>query len=355
MNDLEEKGFKALNVNDNCFDVIRLICTFTVFFGHFITHFSINNSILIEIAYFIRGVPVFFFLSGFFIARSLEKYSTRDFLIRRMIRIFPELWVCVIINLVFILISMKGKYDSKDILVYLGTQLSIFQFYTGDWLRGYGVGTPNGALWTITVDIQFYIVAILLAKLLKKRKIQSWGIVILMMMVVNLALEKTKNYIPELVYKLLQCNLIPFIWIFLIGMCVYYNRDKLIGFFVKTKWIFILIYIIWQYVMPKEMIRLFEGIRYNLVTTLLMLGMIIGIGFSKSYRLKHDYSYSFYLYHMVTINLIIHHFCNKISDVGTFLLIFILSGGITALFAIISNRFIAGSLTNKIEEILVIK
>ena len=106
---MDDSNLAKVNVNDNCFDLIRLICTFTVFFGHFLTHFAVDNELLHEIAYFVRGVPVFFFLSGLFIARSLERYQTKDFLKRRVIRIFPELWVCVLFNLVIILISLGQK------------------------------------------------------------------------------------------------------------------------------------------------------------------------------------------------------------------------------------------------------
>lgn len=102
-----------ININDNCFDIIRLACTFTVFFGHFLTHFAIDNELLHGIAYFVRGVPVFFFLSGLFIARSLERYKTSEFLKRRAIRIFPELWVCVLLNLTIILISLGGGVQSE--------------------------------------------------------------------------------------------------------------------------------------------------------------------------------------------------------------------------------------------------
>jgi len=104
----DNNNTKAINFNDNCFDIIRMICTFSVFFGHFLTHFSVDNTILHDIAYFVRGVPVFFFLSGLFIARSLERYKTDEFLKRRAIRIFPELWVCVLVNLIIILMSIRG-------------------------------------------------------------------------------------------------------------------------------------------------------------------------------------------------------------------------------------------------------
>lgn len=98
----------AFNINNNCFDIIRIICTFTVFSGHFFTHFDIENTVLHGMAYFFRGVPVFFFLSGMFIARSLERYNLREFLQRRVARIFPELWCCVLFNLVLILLIVPG-------------------------------------------------------------------------------------------------------------------------------------------------------------------------------------------------------------------------------------------------------
>lgn len=76
--------------------------------------------------------------------------------------------------------------------------MTAFQFYTGGWLRGYGVGVPNGALWTITVDIQFYIVSIFLAKWLKGRRIKTWGVIIGLFMILDLTLEKAKGGYPEL-------------------------------------------------------------------------------------------------------------------------------------------------------------
>lgn len=340
---------RRIHINDNCFDIIRLICTFTVFFGHFLTHFSIRNGVFNEIAYFVRGVPVFFFLSGLFIARSLEKYSTGEFFKRRLIRIFPELWVCVILNLVIILISLGGK-RVNDIVIYLATQMTAFQFYTGSWLREYGVGTPNGALWTITVDIQFYLVAVFLAKWMKGRKIGIWGIAIALAMALDLALERGKSLYPEIGYKLLQCSLVPFIWIFLIGMCIYYNRDKLILVIVRMKWKLAALYLIWQYMAPGAVVKIFEGIRYNLITTLLMLLMMTGLGFSFKKRLKQDYSYSFYLYHMVVINFINHNICKEFNSTGQFVITFIGTIVIIAILAILSHRYIEEGLTKKIEK-----
>ena len=337
----------GFNINNNCFDIIRIVCTFTVFSGHFFTHFDIENTVLHEMAYFFRGVPVFFFLSGLFIARSLERYNLREFLQRRVARIFPELWGCVLFNLVLILLVVHA--GGADVLIYIATQMTIFQFYTGDWLRGYGVGVPNGALWTITVDIQFYLVAIFLAKWLKKCELKNWVLLIIMAMGFDLWLEKISDSYPMLIYKLLYVNLFPFIWIFLIGMCIYYYREKIAPILIMKKYYLLILYLFWQYMMPGEIVSIFDGIRYNLVTTCIMILMLTGVGFSYNWRSKQDYSYSFYLYHMVVINFIINNIGKSFTN-AEYMLVYMGSIAVIGIFAIFSHKYIAGSLTKKLEE-----
>lgn len=56
---------ERINVDENVFDIMRVICAVIIYLGHFLTHFEIENGVLTWIAYIVRGVPVFFFLSGF--------------------------------------------------------------------------------------------------------------------------------------------------------------------------------------------------------------------------------------------------------------------------------------------------
>lgn len=228
--------------------------------------------------------------------------------------------------------------------------MSFFQFYTGGWLKGYGVGVPNGALWTITVDIQFYVIVIFLARWLKTKKIGAWGIVIALTIIIDLLLEKGKWLYPEIIYKLLQCSLLPFIWIFLIGMFIYYNRSKVIPLIIRTKWFFVAIYLVWQCIIPDSIVTIFGGIRYNVLTTILMILSLTGIGFSYNKRVVHDYSYSFYLYHMVVINFIINNLCQGFESVWQFVFSIVASLGFTFMLAIFSHSFVAGWITKKIER-----
>ena len=66
------------------------------------------------------------------------------------------------------------KWDIKSLFLFALTQGTFLQFWTPNSLRGYGCGTPNGSLWFICVLIQFYIVIVILYKLLKNKKTYVW-------------------------------------------------------------------------------------------------------------------------------------------------------------------------------------
>ena len=158
--------------NRNCLDIFRILATIQVFLGHIITHFAMRNP-PVNAVYFVRGVPILFILCGFFSAKSLEKYSPKQWLIKRAVRIIPEFWACIIINTTLILLLYEIKPSYKEIVVYGVTQFFGMNFYTGDWLRGYGSGVPNGVLWTIAAQIQFFLLAPLLDKVLHRRNVRE--------------------------------------------------------------------------------------------------------------------------------------------------------------------------------------
>ena len=328
---------KAISITDNCFDLIRCMCAFTIFLGHFITHYQINNNILHTVAYIVRGVPVFFLLSGFFIANSLEHYDTITFIKKRLLRIFPALWLCVLFSLAIILATYETKPSAMELTIYLITRLSFFQFYTGEWLREYGVGSPNGALWTITVTIQFYIFALLTVRILKRLKLRSWIIMILTGIVIDNVIYHLKSLFPASIFKLLQCNIISFLWIFLLGMMLYYHKDEIIPALIRIRIPLVVMYLLWYFIAPDGIKDLFTGVRFNIITTLLLLLMTTAIGFSFICRLKKDLSYSFFLYHMVIINIFYHSITKTFFNRMHAVMVFAAIAVITILVAYISS------------------
>lgn len=343
-----------VDVDNNSFDYIRIICACTIFLGHFLTHFHYQNGVLDFAAYFIRGVPVFFCLSGFFCARSVDRYSRGEFLKKRFFRLYPSLWVCLIINTMIIALTYFKWPTIKEFILYLLTQFTVFQFYTGDWLREYGVGAPNGALWTISTEVQFYILLVLFAGFMKKWSLKIWITVITILAAFSLILGQFgERYLPAIGNKLLMVSVFPFLYIFLFGVMCYWHRDRLIPLLMRYCIPLCIIYTLWNILPDAVTDGIGGGVRYNVVTTILLMMTLISVGFRMGrHRMKREWSYHFYLYHMVVINFFVHNITGSASGITQMLLLLITTFVITAAFVIFSGGFIDGVLSNKIQKFI---
>ena len=160
---------------ENNFDLIRLIASLEVAIGHTCFHLQVpeNNLFASGYSFPFPGVFVFFVISGFLITASYERNKQYlRYLKNRILRIVPALWIAFI--LLFIILWVFGfiNRDTLSNLPFWGWmfgQITLFQFYTPDILRPFGVGCPNGSLWTIPVEFIFYLILPLLLILFKNR------------------------------------------------------------------------------------------------------------------------------------------------------------------------------------------
>lgn len=84
-------------------------------------------------------------MSGFLIAASFERSKNKkEFYTKRVLRMYPELWVCTIVNLMVVCLLAFKSLD-KSIFVWLGTQVFGIA-YTPDCLKNFATGSVNGAL-----------------------------------------------------------------------------------------------------------------------------------------------------------------------------------------------------------------
>lgn len=292
------------NYNHNALDIFRIVATVQVFFGHFITHFHLPQ--FTGAVYFLRGVPILFVLCGFLAAKSLDHSRAKDYLVRRAFRILPGFWVCIAVNtaIIFLIYTLPTL---KDGVIYLVTQFFGLNFYTGDWLRGYGVGTPNGVLWTIGVQVQFFLLAPMLHKLLRKLQLSISAALMGVLTVLSIVIEKCAGILPEIGYKLIGVTVFPYLYFLVLGMAGWIYRDQIIPALEKVRWVILPVFILWKLAeiyLPFP--HLFDGVMYNTVTTLLTALLIFAFAFRFRWRMKRDLTYGFYLYHMVFINIVIH-------------------------------------------------
>lgn len=221
------------------------------------------------------------------------------------------------INTILILLVYETKPTILEGGIYAFTQFFGLNFYTGDWLRGYGSGTPNGVLWTIPVQIQFFLLVPFLEKVLKSGSLHGEGMVILVLAAISVLIQKVGGYLPEIVNKLIEVTVVPYLYFLVAGMVVWYHRETVIPTLWKYKRWILVAYIIWK-LMENHLAftHIFDGVLYNTVTTLLVAALFFAFAFYGCWRRKRDLTYGFYLYHMVFINLLLHFGVTSLAPCG---------------------------------------
>ena len=291
-------------VRNNCLSLIKLLAALQVMYGHLIYHLNlpgINNFFINKIISYYSGVPIFFIISGFLIWFSIERSSSyKAYLKKRFWRIYPELWLAVIIEILTILI-FYNDWNTNQLILFTITQGTFFQFYTPASLRDYGCGTPNGTLWTICVMIQFYFVAGFIYKYLHRSKLTLWLVGIMVLVGCSafgqLLFERFGDVI---LIKLYGQSIIKYFWLFYIGCFLAEFKSNLL-LLSKTKWLFLFFGGLILHFFNLDINAGYGFFRSFLLTTAL-------ICFAYSYpqlAIRTDITYGIFLYHMIIVNVFI--------------------------------------------------
>ena len=285
----------------NSLNLIRILAALQVFLGHTAVHLNFEPlQLLTKPLAIIQGVPVFFLISGFLIWNSLNRdNSLKSFAQKRILRLYPELWGGVLLSVITILFLYGESLNWPQFIAWILTQSTVLQFWTPDCLRGYGCGTPNGSLWTIGVMVQAYVVIWFFHKVLHKKSIARWIVVLVIAIALNISTPYIGNYVPEIIVKLFGQTFLPYIWIFVFGamICEYFNQWK--DGLMRYWWIFLII----------SAVITFTGFDLGTYGTLKVLSLVPAvIGFAYKFpklNIKKDISYGLYIYHMVVVNVLI--------------------------------------------------
>jgi peptidoglycan/LPS O-acetylase OafA/YrhL len=143
---------------ENNFDIIRLLLSVVVVLFH--VGYICGAPIFAPLPHYFSGhlaVEGFFAISGFLIFASWERCSgIRDYTIKRAARILPGYWLATAFSLV-----IAFCYGSFHVWRFLFANLVFANFLSGS-LPGVFPSNPeqgmNGALWTIKIEVMFYIV-----------------------------------------------------------------------------------------------------------------------------------------------------------------------------------------------------
>jgi peptidoglycan/LPS O-acetylase OafA/YrhL len=163
----------------NIWNSLRLVLAVLVIYGH---SFAISpdgksQDVFIKITRGITwsgdlAVVVFFFISGAFITQSaLRTSSPFQFLKKRVYRIYPALFFCLIVN-TFVLIPIFNQNGASftELFQYFiqnSSTITNQHFVQNVWAL-HPDKSLNGVLWSITLEVRLYLVFFLLLLCLTK-------------------------------------------------------------------------------------------------------------------------------------------------------------------------------------------
>ena len=288
---------------NNALNTLKILAALQVLFGHARVHLNVQvPDPLVKLFDLFMGVPIFFILSGFLIWKSTGKSkSFGDYAFKRFIRIYPELWLGVLVEILVLLVLFKEKINWVMLAAFTFTQSTILQFWTPDFLRSYGCGTPNGTLWTIGITIQFYLLAWLLNKVLAGKGIYRWGAALGISLVIKALNPIIKDILPELVSKLYSQTILPYLWMFVFGALLSEYQEKIIPHLRKWWWLLLAASVIIRFANFD-----IDSDSYGVLTYMFRVAGFIGLCYNiPVLNISFDISYGLFIYHMIVVNAMI--------------------------------------------------
>lgn len=116
----------------------------------------------------ILGVTLFFLVTGFLMPQMLNRYSRIDFILNRIFRIFPLLIVSTLIIGLTLYILFNTHFKFKN--------------YLASWTLTYDIiriKPITGVLWTLCVELIFYILVAVIGKFTIKKLISLEVIILI--------------------------------------------------------------------------------------------------------------------------------------------------------------------------------
>lgn len=297
-------------MRNNNFDFLRFYLAFNVVISHFI-----GVSKIAEIQKFqhffnaYTSVTGFFIISGFLITSSyIHSKSIKDYFSKRASRLLPAYIFVILISAILLSFtstySLNEYFTSSELYKYIGTNLIFLNFLQpclpGVFTVNNDFCAINGALWTLKIEVLFYLsvpLIVILSNRVKKKYLLFISIYILSIIykLLFIYLHRISNsgYYGEL------ANQLPgFMSYFISGIACYYYND----FFKKHNLILfifgVLIFILETYLEVEILMPI--GLSIIIFT--------VAFNFKKinTFAKHGDISYGIYIFHLPLIQLAVH-------------------------------------------------
>lgn len=216
------------------FDYLRigLACAVFIYHAHWLSYGKASQDAMVLGPFgpvVIAVLPMFFGLSGYLVAGSLDRCKTvLSFLYLRAIRIYPALiadsLLCALIIGPIFTILPRGAYFSDPLFLnYFWNVLGHIQYdLPGVFLENPNGSKVNGQLWTVPFELECYVVigALSLLGIVRFRYLLLLGTAL-----AQIALSLRQVIVEQHPYPIFLGNelVLSFLW----GICVYKFSDKI--------------------------------------------------------------------------------------------------------------------------------
>lgn len=291
---------------NNAFNFIRLICALIVIYEHSVILTEIKVLPCLNLRSVV--VNVFFILSGFWVTQSyFRSSSVKEYAKKRCNKIFPLYFTVVILSAILLVffsnLSAKDYFTDSEFYKYLIANLTTLNFIHPTLpgvFEGLALGgSVNGSLWTIKIELGFYIILPLIVYLINKMsKIMGGGngsIVLCLLYLLSVMYEvfmpviTKKTFLPSS----LDNQLPAYISYFVSGMLIVLNWEQV---FKKLNILVIPSIIVFTICTIFE-IPILSSLFKPITLCLIVMWMAFRFKLFYSVGRRKDYSYSMYLVH----------------------------------------------------------
>lgn len=292
----------------NNFDLIRIVTAFLVLINHSLAHLKLPVPFLYSIVQQFQRVPMFFVMSGFLLSASFERNSNlRQYFRNRFMRIYPGLWVCLLVTIILFALIADVNFYNREFFPWIIAQFGGL-IYTPEFMTSFGYGSYNGSLWTIVVELQFYLVLPIIYYLYKKiNPVKTTHRTFLALFAAAaLVAFMIRIYFPvenSAMAKMLRYSFLPHAYIFMTGILL--QRFKVWQWkLVRGKALhWMTVFLLYVYLVPKTDISIM-GSMVLLAFCTISLGYSLP-GCAAKLLNGRDISYGVYMYHGMILTILV--------------------------------------------------
>jgi peptidoglycan/LPS O-acetylase OafA/YrhL len=312
-----QKRYMALS-KDNNLNAIRLFAALNVVYLHAVFHLKLPPfpRLFYDLMASFPGVLIFFIVSGFLVSDSYLNSTAGDFAIKRVLRIYPGLIVNIAI-MEFLVFMTGGFSPTVSALNYLGF-FSVYSLtaalpWAGHFFDSPYIGSgffdhyPSGVLWTLSVELTFYLVLPLFLEIWRRSKGAGF---FYLAGASGLSLYLTYLFIGEGQWQtFVSLSIGPYFWMFAIGVAARLSWSGIRSAFEgrAAYWLaahLFLIFVSYQMLLPGA-INFPTPRMIDFIRIFVLAGVILSVAFTlpnPSLLRGYDISYGVYLYHMLIIH-----------------------------------------------------